>query len=99
MTNGRRDAGPHWYWIPLRVVLVALLLMMLAFALSLLLGIIGTAVAAVVRGAHIDVTFAYRYVAPPVAVLVGAAGLILGTWIEVRYYRQAKMPLGTGRAS
>lgn len=81
---------PRWYWIPLRVLLATFLLTLLSFAVSLLLGILSLVIGAELRGAHPDLTFAYRHIAPPVAVVAGAIVLLVVSFIEVRHYRQAK---------
>ncbi len=66
------------------------LLTLLAFAISLLLGILGTVIAAGLRGAHPNLTEAYRHVAAPVAAAVGSVVLISMTALEVRRYRHDK---------
>jgi biotin transporter BioY len=81
---------PRWYWIPVRVVLVTFLLTLLAFAVSLLLGILGLVIGAKLHGTHANVTMAYRYIAPPAAAAVGAIVLVSAVCLEVRHYRQAK---------
>jgi hypothetical protein len=56
----------------------------------LLLGILGTALAAKLRGVNPDMTFAYRHVALPVAAMVAAIVFVSACFMEVRHYRQAK---------
>jgi|SRR5580658_7142349 hypothetical protein len=85
-----RTASPRWYLIPARVVLVSFLLTLLSFAVSLLLGILGLALLGRLRGIHPNMTLAYRHVALPVAMMVGAAALIAMTAVEVRNYWQSK---------
>lgn len=80
----------RWYLIPVRVLLVTFLLTLLAFALSLLLGILGLVIAARLRGLHPNMTTAYRYIALPVAATVGAVVLIAASVIEIRHHRQTK---------
>ena len=82
--------NPHWYWIPVRILAVTFPLTILSFALGLLLGIIGTAVGATLRGVPVNITFAYRHIASWAAGIVAAVTLISMTVNEVRYYRQAK---------
>lgn len=82
--------NPRWYWIPIRVLAVTFPLTILSFALGLLLGIVGTALGATLRGVPMNVTFAYRHIAPWAAVTVAATTIIYMTVVEVRYYRQAK---------
>ena len=90
MQSGRGIRKPHWYGIPLRAVLITFPVTLMSFAMSLLLGIIGTVVASRVRHVKLDITLAYRHVAFPVAVVVGAIVLIFALGTEIRQYRQAK---------
>jgi hypothetical protein len=81
---------PRWYLIPVRVFLVTFVVTLLAFAISLLLGILGVLAAAKLRGAHANMTLAYRDVAFPVGAMVGAIILVSSIFMEVRHYRQMK---------
>jgi hypothetical protein len=81
---------PRWYLIPVRVVLVTFLFTLLTFALSLLLGSVGLVIAGRLRGLHPIMTVAYRYIALPAALAVGAITLISFTITEIRNYRQTK---------
>jgi ABC-type sugar transport system permease subunit len=81
---------PRWYLIPVRIVLVTFVVTLLSFAVSLLLGIFGVVLAAKVKGAHPNMTLAYRDVALPVAAMVGTVVLIFSAFMEIRHYRQAK---------
>ena len=90
---------PRWYLIPARVLLVTFLLTLLSFAVSLLLGILGTVILAHVQGLPLNMTLAYRRVALPVAVAVAFLALISTTVLEVRNYRQSKALAGIARAS
>jgi|SRR5277367_6596310 len=91
--------APRWYLIPARILLVTFLVALLTFAVSLLLGIIGTVTGAYLRGAHPNMTVAYRQVALPVAVSVAVVAFIGATVMEVRNYRQSKTLAGIARAS
>ncbi len=82
----------------LRALLVAFLLMLLVFALTLLLAIAGLMMAALMRGDAVDMTFAYRHVALPVALAAGPLVLVLALALEIRHYRQAKALLSIERA-
>jgi hypothetical protein len=90
---------PRWYVIPLRVLLLTFLLTLLAFAVSLLLGILGMLITARLRGLQADMTVAYRHIALPVALAAGAAALIVTSIIEVRNYRQTRALEQIARAS
>jgi hypothetical protein len=81
---------PHWYVIPARILLITFLLTLLSFAVSLLLGILGIVIAAYVRGIHPNLTIAYRHIAFPIAMAVGAIALISASVTEIRHHRQAK---------
>jgi len=81
---------PRLFLIPIRVFLATVLLTLLAFAVSLLLGILGIVIAARVRGIPPDLSFAYRYIAAPIAAIVGAIVMILALALEIRHYRQSK---------
>jgi prepilin signal peptidase PulO-like enzyme (type II secretory pathway) len=87
-TNPARE--PHWYVIPARILLITFLLTLLSFAVSLLLGIVGIVIAARLRGLHPNLTIAYRQIAFPIAVAVGAIALISASVTEIRHHRQAK---------
>jgi hypothetical protein len=80
----------RWYLIPVRIVLMTFLLTMLSFAVSLLFGILSLIITARLRGLPPNLTAAYRYIALPAAVTVGAIVLISATLLEVRHYRQTK---------
>jgi hypothetical protein len=77
--------------LPLRVLLVTFLLALLSFAVCLFLGIMGLVVTAAVRGAHPNMTIAYREVALPAALLAGVAALVVAIVAEIRHYRQERM--------
>jgi len=81
---------PRWYMIPVRVLLVTFIVTLLSFAVSLLLGIGGTVLAAKLRGVPPDMTFGYRHVALPAAAMVAAIVFVSASFMEVRHYRQAK---------
>jgi hypothetical protein len=82
--------SPHWYGIPVRVVLVTFIGTLLCFAVSLFLAIIGTVIFSAVRGTHPDMTIAYRVIAIPMALVLGAIVFVLSLVMEVRHYRQNK---------
>jgi len=81
---------PRWHLIPMRVLLVTFLMALLAFAVSLLLGILGLVIAGRFRGFHPNMTTAYRLIALPAAAFIGAIALISASVIEIRHYRQTK---------
>jgi len=81
---------PRWYFIPIRVLLVTFLLTLLSFALGLLIGILSMVIRGLLRGAHPNMTVAYRHVALPAAVILGAIALIVSSVFEIRRYRHTK---------
>jgi hypothetical protein len=90
---------PLWYFVPVRVVLVTVIVSLLSFAVSLFLGILGIIIRSYLRGGAPNMAMAYRHIAAPVAIGVGAIVLISSIVIEVRHYRQAKALAGIEHAS
>jgi hypothetical protein len=78
------SAKLRWFWIPLRVLLVTFLLTLLAFAVCLLLGIVGLVISAWLRGAHPNMTIAYRHFAFPAAAIAAVIALVAAIAIEFR---------------
>jgi len=89
----------RWYVIPLRVLLLTFLLTLLAFAVSLLLGISGMVIVSRLRNSHPDMTLAYRHIALPIALAAAAVALAVTTVFEIRNYRQARALEQIARAS
>jgi hypothetical protein len=94
-----QPAAPHWYFIPVRILLVTFLLALLSFAISLLLGILGILIAARVHGVPADMTLAYRHIALPAAAVAAGIAMIVTTIVEIRNYRQTKILAEVARAS
>jgi hypothetical protein len=90
---------PRWYAIPVRVLLFTFIGSLLAFAVSLFLGIIGTVVVSAVRGVRPPMTLSYRHIALPSAVVAGSIIFVLSLAMEVRHYRQAKALAAIERVS
>jgi hypothetical protein len=82
--------SPHWYAIPVRVLLVTFIGTLICFAVSLLLGIICVVVGAVLRHIHPDMRMAYRTVALPLALGAGGIVFVYALIMEIRHYRQAR---------
>jgi uncharacterized BrkB/YihY/UPF0761 family membrane protein len=89
---------PRWIGIPVRVVLLTALLTLLAFAVSLLLSILGTVVYSQVAHRAPNMPFAYRHIAFPFAISVGVIVLALSLAMEIRHYRQRKTLASIERA-
>jgi TRAP-type C4-dicarboxylate transport system permease small subunit len=83
--------GPRWYLMPLRVLLLTFFITLLSFAVSLLLGICGVALAASWRAVHPDLRIAYRQIAFPTAALAAVVTFVLGSFMELRHYRRARI--------
>jgi hypothetical protein len=81
---------PRWYLLPVRVAVVTVIVTLLSFAVSLLLGICSVLLAARLRGFPPDLRVAYRYIAAPAACVVGTIVLVSAIFLEVRHYRRAK---------
>jgi len=72
---------------------------LLSFAVALLLSIMGTLVYSQVKHVAPNLAFAYRHIAFPFAIAVGAIVLVLLVLLEVRNYRQRKTLAGIERVS
>ena len=97
MASTPASRSPHWYGIPVRVLLVTFLLTLLSFAVGLLLAIIGVVVVSRVRGIRPNMTVAYLDVALPVAAVAGIIVFVLALVMEIRHYRAAKALAGIER--
>jgi len=91
--------GLRWIGIPARVFAMTFLLTVLSFAIALLLSILGTVVYSQVKHVAPNLTFAYRHIAFPFAITVGAIVLVLALAMEIRNYRQRKTLAGIERVS
>jgi hypothetical protein len=100
MPSAKTAAGKgSWMLIPARVLLLTFLGTLLAFALCLLVGIVGIVVGSWARGVRPNMTLAYRQIALPGAALAGAVVLVSSIVVEIRHYRQMKALAGIERAS
>lgn len=88
MANQER---PRWMGPGARILLFTFLSTLLSFAVALLLSILGTVIYSQIQHVPPNLVFAYKHVAFPVAVLVGAAALIVTLMVEIRNYRQGKV--------
>src|SRR6202158_6640801 len=83
-------AGPRWVGIPARIFAMTFLFTLLSFAVALLLSIMGTVIYSQIKHMAPDLTFAYRHIAFPFAIVAGAIVLFLSLGMEIRNYRQRK---------
>jgi hypothetical protein len=91
--------GLRWIGIPARVFAMTFLFILLSFAVALLLSIVGTMVHSQAKHVAPNLTFAYRHIAFPFAITVGAIVLVLSLGMEIRNYRQQKALEGIERVS
>lgn len=82
---------PRWYLIPVRVLLVTVVVSLLSFAISLLLGICAVLLAAKLHHISPDLRIAYRFIAAPAAGVVAAIVLVSASFLEIRHYRRLKV--------
>ena len=75
------------------------LMTLLSFAVALLLSIMGTVVYSQMKHIAPDLAYAYRHIAFPFALTVGAIVLLLSLAMEIRNYRQRKALEGIERVS
>ena len=71
-----------------RVLFTTLLFTAGGMGIGLFLGIIGTLLYGMIRGGQIDMSNAYKHVAIPVAITIGAAAFIGALVLEVRARRE-----------
>jgi hypothetical protein len=81
----------RWLLIPARVLLVSFLLALLAFAVCLLLGIVGLLIRAAAEGVHPNMTLAYRRFALPAAILAGVVAFVAAIVLEVRHGHRERL--------
>jgi len=67
----------RWYAVPARALFVTFLVTLLTFAVTLFGSILTVVIAAAIRGHNPDLRLAYRHIALPVAIVVGAIGLLV----------------------
>ncbi len=98
MSNAE-SSRPRWIGVPVRAFAVTFLLTLLAFAVALLLSILGTIVYSLVEHVAPNLQYAYRHIAFPFAITVGAIVLVVMLTVEIRNYRQRKALAAIERAS
>jgi predicted membrane protein len=82
---------PGWIGVPVRALAVTFLLTLLSFAVALLLSILGTVVYSQVKHVAPNLQYAYRHIAFPFAIGVGAIVLVVMLVVEMRNYQQRKV--------
>jgi uncharacterized membrane protein len=86
----RAPRSPHWYGVPVRVLLLTFIGTLLCFVVILLFSIFGTVITAALHGVHPDMRVAYRHIALPIALVAGCIIFVVAVVIEIRHYRQSK---------
>lgn len=99
MGLAERTPTHRWYAVPARAFFVALLLTLLTFAVTLLISIAVLVIRGWFHGGNPDMRMAYRHIALPVAVTVGAVALITSFVVEIQHYRRSRTLAGIARAS
>jgi len=89
----------RWIGIPVRAFALTFLLTLLSFAVALLLSILGTIVYSQIQHVPPNLTFAYRHIAFPFAISMGAIVLVVALVLEIRNYRQRESLAAIERAS
>ena len=82
--------SPHWYGIPVRVLLLTFIGTLLTFSVVLLLAIFGTVVVSAWHGVHPDMRIAYRRIALPAGLVAGCIIFLFAAFSEIRHYRQSR---------
>jgi len=95
LTSGR----PRWSGMAARVFAFTFLLTLLSFAVALLLSILGTVIYSRRERVPPDLMFAYKHIAFPIAVSIGAVVLVVTLAVEIRNYRRGKVLAAIERAT
>jgi len=90
---------PRRVGVVARVLALTFLSTLIAFAVALLLSILGTVIHGRIEHASPDLMYAYKHIAFPIAVSTGAVALIVMTAIEIRNYRQGRVLAAIERAA
>ena len=90
MANSSVSRSPRWYGVPVRSLLLTFIGTLLTFSVSLLLAIVGTMIASVIRGVHPDMRIAYRHFALPAALVAGCIILIGSVVSEIQRFRPSR---------
>src|SRR5215471_8972342 len=92
------SSRPHWITVPFRAGVLTFLFTLLSFAVSLLLSILGSIVYSAAKHIPPNLPFAYRHIAFPFAISMGAIVLLVSLATEIRRYRQGKALAAIERA-
>jgi len=81
---------PHWYGIPVRVLLLTFVGTLMSFAFSLLFAIVGLLLVWKLQGIHPNMAIAYRRFALPGACCGGFMTFVVTLISEVGHYRRSR---------
>jgi hypothetical protein len=70
---------------------------LIVFAVSLMIGIVGTVILSALHHVHPNMTIAYRVIAAPAALVAGSIIFVLALGMEIRHYRQSRTLAGIER--
>jgi hypothetical protein len=93
------SSRPRWTGIFVRVFGFTFLLTLLSFAVALLVSLLGTIIYSQMKHVAPNLMFAYKGIAFPIAMSVGAVVLIVTLVVEIKNYHQRKVLAGIERAS
>jgi hypothetical protein len=99
MPNSATVHRPSVLAIAPRVVVITFAVSALSFALLLLVGILGTALWAVLRGQPLNMTGAYRHFAIPAIKIVGVLTFVGASVLEIRHYFRRRSEAVAAQAS
>ena len=88
--NPRPKGRPKISFLVLRTLVIAVLITLLVFAVTLFFSVATILVLNLIRGSGISPAVAYRHVAVPVAVGAFALALIFSAVMETRHYRRLR---------
>jgi hypothetical protein len=99
MLSQQETSRSRWIGIAARVFAFTFFLSLLSFAVVLLVSILATIVHALIGHTAPNLMYAYKHIAFPSALMVGAIVLVVTLVIEIRNYRQRKVLAGIEQAS
>jgi hypothetical protein len=99
MLPKQKSARPRWIGVAARVFAFTFLLTLLSFAVVLLVTILATIVHAQIAHTAPNLMYAYKNIAFPIALSIGATVLVVALFIEIRNYRRGKVLAGIAQAS
>ena len=99
MLSQSKSVSPPWIGVAGRVLAFTFLLTLLSFAVALLVSILGTIIYSQIEHIAPNLMYAYKRIAFPIALVVGAIVLVVTSVVEIRNYRQGKVLAAIERSS